>query len=86
MLPPSSAAVDALTSQSLLQFERDEIGEEELLRIFFADGRPVDGDALKRHMVCSHMAAWMAAWMALPWSHLLGNGWLAAYFFCSGCS
>ncbi|PRW56908.1 Haloacid dehalogenase-like hydrolase superfamily isoform 1 [Chlorella sorokiniana] len=33
-----------------VQFERDEIEEEELFRIFFADGRPVDGDALKQHM------------------------------------
>lgn len=33
------------------QFERDEIEEEELFRIFFADGRPVDGAALKQHMV-----------------------------------
>ncbi|KAI7836755.1 hypothetical protein COHA_009393 [Chlorella ohadii] len=33
-----------------LQFERDEIEEEELFRIFFADGRPVDGAALKQHM------------------------------------
>lgn len=35
------------------QFERDEIEEEELFRIFFADGRPVDGAALKQHMVCA---------------------------------
>lgn len=34
-----------------MQFERDEIEEEELFRIFFADGRPVDGTALKQHMV-----------------------------------
>lgn len=33
------------------QFEKDEIGEEELLRIFFADGRSFDGQALKQHMV-----------------------------------
>ncbi|EFN54934.1 hypothetical protein CHLNCDRAFT_52708 [Chlorella variabilis] len=33
-----------------IQFERDEISEEELLRIFFSDGREVDGAALKQHM------------------------------------
>ena len=33
------------------QFERDEISEEELFRIFFADGRQFDGQALKQHMV-----------------------------------
>ncbi|KAL4853086.1 Flavin mononucleotide hydrolase 1 [Chlorella vulgaris] len=33
-----------------LQFERAEISEEELFRMFFADGRPVDGAALKQHM------------------------------------
>ncbi|KAL4452447.1 hypothetical protein ABPG75_008109 [Micractinium tetrahymenae] len=33
-----------------VQFEEDEISEEELLRIFFADGRSFDGEALKRHM------------------------------------
>lgn len=33
------------------QFERDEISEEELFRIFFADGRAFDSQALKQHMV-----------------------------------
>ncbi|KAI3438280.1 hypothetical protein D9Q98_000715 [Chlorella vulgaris] len=33
-----------------LQFERAEISEEELFRMFFADGRLFDGAALKQHM------------------------------------
>jgi hypothetical protein len=32
------------------QFERAEISEEELFRMFFADGRLFDGAALKQHM------------------------------------
>lgn len=34
-----------------LQFECDEISEEELFRIFFSDGRQFDGTALRQHMV-----------------------------------
>ncbi|PSC72259.1 haloacid dehalogenase-like hydrolase (HAD) superfamily [Micractinium conductrix] len=37
-----------------IQFEKAEISEEELLRIFFADGRPVDGAALRQHMADSY--------------------------------
>lgn len=33
-----------------VQFECDQISEEELMRIFFADGRSFDGQALKQHM------------------------------------
>ena len=33
------------------QFERDEISEAQLFASFFSDGRPVDGPALRQHMV-----------------------------------
>lgn len=55
LLPTVCLAVPWHPTSPLLyccaQFERDEIEEEELFRIFFADGRPVDGTALKQHMV-----------------------------------
>jgi hypothetical protein len=44
------------------QFERNEIDEDELFRIFFADGRSFDGSALKQYMVRlvakQHMVRW----------------------------
>ena len=40
-----------------MQFECDEISEEELFRIFFADGRQFDGAALRQHMVRTVLVA-----------------------------
>lgn len=34
-----------------LEFERDEISEQELYQKFFSDGRQFDGDALRQLMV-----------------------------------
>jgi len=56
------------------QFECDEIPEEELMRIFFADGRSFDGTALKQHMVRPG-TVWqfgLAVWMGMR-SHTAGR-------------
>lgn len=41
------------------QFERAQISEAQLFQRFFADGRPVDGEALKAHMVRGRALAWV---------------------------
>ena len=55
-LPPPAPPLLAATPAPV-QFEKAEISEEELLRIFFADGRPVDGAALRQHMVSACVRA-----------------------------
>jgi phosphoglycolate phosphatase-like HAD superfamily hydrolase len=47
---PFRDLLDAKHPTAWVEFERGEIGERELLRRFFRDGRPVDGGALVKMM------------------------------------